>query len=314
MTSARLFAATVLATWLAAPVHALTLFSIDATSPSTAFVSPADILSPGPIGGPPGVAIPFMALGLVPGDDVDAISYILPRALPVYFSVDRATVGAPGLFPPNVFTEASVGQAAGDIYIGLPPSSSGNTLATNQDLLGLLPPFPPALPATSHTDNLDALEELPGGLAPTPTGLLYSLAPGSPTLVTFGYSPADILTTVAGVPSVYLAAATLFLVPTDDVDGLMVGPGVPATLGIAFSLAPGSPSLGMALSPADILGAGPGGPVPILPASALGLGLPGAADNVNAIAAVPEPETWVMLLAGLGLVGWVGMRRKTSQH
>jgi hypothetical protein len=29
-------------------------------------------------------------------------------------------------------------------------------------------------------------------------------------------------------------------------------------------------------------------------------------------APVPEPETWAMLLAGLGLVGWMARRRRTS--
>jgi hypothetical protein len=31
------------------------------------------------------------------------------------------------------------------------------------------------------------------------------------------------------------------------------------------------------------------------------------------IAPVPEPSTWAMLAAGLGLVGWTSRRRKTSQ-
>ncbi len=34
------------------------------------------------------------------------------------------------------------------------------------------------------------------------------------------------------------------------------------------------------------------------------------ADNTLHIAAVPEPETYAMLLAGLGLVGWMARRRK----
>jgi len=33
-------------------------------------------------------------------------------------------------------------------------------------------------------------------------------------------------------------------------------------------------------------------------------------DNSAFVASVPEPETYAMLLAGLGLVGWVGRRRK----
>jgi hypothetical protein len=35
-------------------------------------------------------------------------------------------------------------------------------------------------------------------------------------------------------------------------------------------------------------------------------------DNVAVTAAVPEPETWGMLLAGLGLVGVIARRRKTA--
>ena len=31
--------------------------------------------------------------------------------------------------------------------------------------------------------------------------------------------------------------------------------------------------------------------------------------QVAAIAAVPEPESYAMMLAGLGLIGWVGLRR-----
>jgi len=32
-----------------------------------------------------------------------------------------------------------------------------------------------------------------------------------------------------------------------------------------------------------------------------------------AIGAVPEPQTYVMMLAGLGLMGWVARRRKRVQ-
>jgi len=37
----------------------------------------------------------------------------------------------------------------------------------------------------------------------------------------------------------------------------------------------------------------------------------GSLDNVTLIAAVPEPETYAMMLAGLGLMGFVASRRKS---
>jgi hypothetical protein len=33
------------------------------------------------------------------------------------------------------------------------------------------------------------------------------------------------------------------------------------------------------------------------------------AVNIELTSAVPEPETYAMMLAGLGLLGWVGRRR-----
>ena len=36
-------------------------------------------------------------------------------------------------------------------------------------------------------------------------------------------------------------------------------------------------------------------------------------DNVSVTAAVPEPETYAMLLAGLGLMGTIIRRRKANQ-
>ncbi len=33
-------------------------------------------------------------------------------------------------------------------------------------------------------------------------------------------------------------------------------------------------------------------------------------DNISVTAAVPEPETYAMLLAGLGLMGFIARRRK----
>ncbi|MRW85325.1 PEP-CTERM sorting domain-containing protein [Pseudoduganella sp. FT26W] len=33
-------------------------------------------------------------------------------------------------------------------------------------------------------------------------------------------------------------------------------------------------------------------------------------DNINITSAVPEAETWAMLLAGLGMLGWVARRQR----
>jgi hypothetical protein len=38
----------------------------------------------------------------------------------------------------------------------------------------------------------------------------------------------------------------------------------------------------------------------------------GQLSYVSTVSAVPEPETFAMLLAGLGVVGWVGARRRKS--
>jgi len=288
--------------------QAATYFSIDAASPSVGLfgILPGSILTPGPIGGPPTVFLPAAALGLLPGDELDALAFpaLTGFAAPTHGSVDRLSVGIPGL-PPDVASEAAAGQAAGDIF-----ASAGlgtNSLATNQDALGLLPPIPagvPNGPPPVPIDNLDALEYAPAGfpIVPGPLGLHFSLAVGSPTLLATGFSAADILfwSGVGLPPGLFLAGGALGLVPGDDLDALVY-------LGVmpAFSLAPGSPSLLPTLlnpagfSAADILGPGVV-PVVLAPAGALGLA-PG--DNVDAMAAVPEPETYAMMLAGLGLLG-----------
>jgi hypothetical protein len=132
-------------------------------------------------------------------------------------------------------------------------------VAVQESEIGLLAPTPPPI------DDLDALELVYSPFQPTSQNFFYSLTLGSPTLAALGASPADILTTVGGMP-VIAAAFSLSpgLLPGDDVDGLAIDA---VTGHVAFSLSPGSPSvLANQYSAADILfrssvNPGSGGPV-----------------------------------------------------
>lgn len=291
------------------PGHAappVPFFSIDKASPSVGLVSPADILAPGPVGGPPVVAVSLFALGLTIDDELDALAFVPSfYGSDPHFSVDRLSVGLPGgPLPPDVSTEAAAGQAAGDVFSTSFASPGINTLAINQDALGLIPPTFPGVvtPAGTAIDNVDALEYAPAGFIPLPGVTVFSLAAGSPTLTAIVAGPQDILVwTGTGPPAVLMPGAALGLVPGDDLDALAFVAGGPF-----FSLAPGSPSLVLAgVSAADMLA--PGLSVAV-PAGALGLA---AADNMDALtAAIPEPETYAMMLAGLLAMGWLIRRRK----
>jgi hypothetical protein len=50
----------------------------------------------------------------------------------------------------------------------------------------------------------------------------------------------------------------------------------------------------------------------VLQFSSLVGGPRGAVIDDITVAAVPEPHEWVMMLAGLGLVGWVAGRRRRA--
>lgn len=121
------------------------------------------------------------------------------------------------------------------------------------------------------SDDVDALESAPptavdadGDGAPDQP-VFFSLAAGSPSLATFGRSPADVLWTVGGFqPGVYVSAAALGLQPSDDLDAFCLndtGGGATYNVAlddIAFSLAPGSPTLAaLGASAADVLVPGP---------------------------------------------------------
>ena len=38
----------------------------------------------------------------------------------------------------------------------------------------------------------------------------------------------------------------------------------------------------------------------------------GASYSEQQIAAIPETQTWALLLAGVGMVGWFGQRRRSA--
>jgi len=272
------------------PSHAI-VFSVDPAS-TVPGVGPADLLQS--FGGNAFTLVATAAqVGLLPGDDIDALHQGFPGSILTWMSVDRAATGTPGT---AVRTEANAGEQSGDVFAalflgGAPPN--GNTLAADEQSLGLGP-----------LDDLDAMYWLSfDASAP----FFFSLAAGSPTLAALGASAADILVSAPGQgPQVHLTAAQLGLTAADDIDaldgGVAVIPGFPAQP-IRYSLAPGSPSLGGA-SAADIFSSG-GGSIP-----ALQLGL-NASDNLNALASTfdcsldalavecPEPATWMLMLAGL---------------
>jgi hypothetical protein len=135
-------------------------------------------------------------IGLAPADTFTA----LPP--------DAATIFVPPLAAPNP-PNLAVGCPAGGTACAAVHSSS----------LGLLPGD--ELDALCWFDlNGDRTVDLPTTIAPVGDTYQYSLAPGSPTLAGLGYSAADILAPSAAGPVITVAAPTLGLLPTDNIDGL----------------------------------------------------------------------------------------------
>jgi hypothetical protein len=278
--------------------HAVPFFSVDGVSPSVVLpgVNASALLAPGPVGGPPVVAIPAFVLGLVgpPVDDLDAITGAAAGSGPfwpigvLHLSVDRFSPGTPPPPAPDVASEALVGQQAGDIYtVGVLPLQS---LAWNQAILGLLPAVLPGIPVLPPIDDVDALDL---AFVPAPPAFM-SMALGHFYLGLSGFvgCGADLFFPGFGGPVPVLPFGALGLLAcADDIDALQSDP---ATGGFYFSLTPGSPSLlpgspllGCALgcTAADIFvwpGIAPSALA--IPAAALGLG---PLDNVDAIASAP---------------------------
>jgi hypothetical protein len=114
------------------------------------------------------------------------------------------------------------------IYLTLAPGSPTLTLlgASAADILVSGVEFVPmvwasaadlGLAATDHIDAL-CLHEDGDGVYSNADQLLFSLAPGSPTLTTLSASPADLLR--PGLVAVGVPASALGLLTTDDVDAL----------------------------------------------------------------------------------------------
>jgi hypothetical protein len=159
-----------------------------------------------------------VALGLQPGDNIDALH-------------DSGTrqYGASGLFQPAfVFSVRSgaVAQTGMPINVESPfnaadlyqvDANQGHFLLNRANQMGLS--------KTTVAESIDALALEPGIPFSVGQRAHFSLAPGSPTLVNNGWSAADILTAIVGVPGslqVSIPANRLGLNPGDNVDGLII--------------------------------------------------------------------------------------------
>lgn len=167
-------------------------------------------------------------LGLLPGDNVDAIHMEL-RPLgdpsqgtftfsPTFnFTPDQGALGQPGT---PIALQAPVNS--GDLYQWT--GFGQHVLSLNENQIGLAPA------ATEDVDSF-LLTPLSVGTPPNSGSIFFSLTPGSPTLAALGASAADILSAPAGGGGpaiVSITASQLGLASDDDVDGLIMLEGTDA--------------------------------------------------------------------------------------
>ena len=249
-------------------------------------------------GGANAMLLAAAALGLVAGDDVDALSFNsgpppppFPPfgAVPLRFSVAPGAVG-PGL--PGVPDPGAIYSSAGGGAAALAITSAALGLALGDDLDG----FDPA--------------------SVLATGVFFSLAPGSPSLGA-AFAPGDIFVSLgAGAFGLFINAESLGMCTVrsgcganDNLDALVVNtdtwlmvgllpPAIQTGLGLLFSVGPGAIGLGLPAGtlPGDVLFSAGGGVSGLYaPAAALGLA---AGDNLDALS-IPEPSTCALFLVGL---------------
>lgn len=173
-------------------------------------------------GGPMGNALIVdnpASIGLLPGDNIDALHDDGTRrfgtvnggySLPFVFSVRP---GAQGKLGTPIRAEAPFNAA--DLY--QMDAAVGHFLLNDEFEMGLS--------STNAPESIDGVALEPGGAFIPGRRILFSLAPGSPTLTVNGWSAADILTAVVGAPGTVqqcVSAANLGLMATDNLDGLVV--------------------------------------------------------------------------------------------
>lgn len=258
-------------------------------TPGQACVPGADVFEV-PLAAAPVVVDLLTSFGLVAGDDVSSLSFgnrDLPGAS-IRFSVAPGAVGVAGAAP-DVASEAAAGEEAADIFdAGTLAAPAPNALLVDGN--GTITAPAGAFAATGlpePSDDLDALVSIDLS-KPTMLGatIYFTLAPGSPTLTALGASPAHVLQGVVGSggpPAIHAAPGVLGLTVADAIDALAFDT---SSGRFMFSLAPGSPALGLlGAGPADILRA-PGLAIHV-PAAALGLG---AGDDIDALDIAVDPD------------------------
>ncbi len=162
-----------------------------------------------------GLAVPGPPLN----DNVNAFDWSMP-GLAAFTGVGFSLAPGSPTLTPGMNPLLPGGAEPGDLIVRsvspIPPFGPALSVAVPAAALGLISGGPGCAPPAC--DDLDALSVTPG------LTMVLSIAPGSPSLIACGYSPADVLGGVA--PPIapcappFLPAAAIGLLPPDDVNAL----------------------------------------------------------------------------------------------